>query len=133
MLAYYMKEIRRIMNVWEQGAEDSTYTQEGISGGKFRDILSLLIIIMMIKSGRMRGRGKWESWEVWIVPTEFLSQILKWRDEWGRPDLYYCQTVAGLLMCGALSDEMTGLSFAIAAGTRQRSHSRVRVPWNSRP
>jgi hypothetical protein len=29
-----------------------------------------------------------------------------------RPDLYYCQTVAGLLMWGALSDERTGLSFA---------------------
>jgi hypothetical protein len=32
---------------------------------------------------------------------------------WGlRPDLYYCQTVAGLLMWGALSDERTGLLFA---------------------
>jgi hypothetical protein len=30
---------------------------------------------------------------------------------WGlRPDFYYCQTVAGLLMSGALSDERTGLS-----------------------
>jgi hypothetical protein len=28
-----------------------------------------------------------------------------------RPDLYYCQTVVGLLMWGALSDERTGLSF----------------------
>jgi hypothetical protein len=36
---------------------------------------------------------------------------------------YYCQTVAGLLMWGALSDERTGLSFTIAAGPRQRSHS----------
>jgi hypothetical protein len=36
---------------------------------------------------------------------------------WGlRPDLYYCQTVAGLLMLGAPSDERTGLSFTIAAG-----------------
>jgi hypothetical protein len=48
-------------------------------------------------------------------------------------DLYYCQTVAGLFMWSALSDERTGLSFAIATGPRQRSHSRVRVPWNSRP
>jgi hypothetical protein len=32
---------------------------------------------------------------------------------WGvRPDLYYCQTAAGLLIWGALSDERTGLSFA---------------------
>jgi hypothetical protein len=50
-----------------------------------------------------------------------------------RPDLYYCMTVAGLLICGALSDERTGLSFTIATGLRQRSHSRVRVPWDSRP
>jgi hypothetical protein len=28
---------------------------------------------------------------------------------------------------------MTGLSYTIAAGPRQRSHSRIRVPWDSRP
>jgi hypothetical protein len=50
-----------------------------------------------------------------------------------RPDFYYCQTVVGLLLCGALSDEWTALSFTIAAGPRQRSHSRVQVPWDSRP
>jgi hypothetical protein len=48
-----------------------------------------------------------------------------------RLDPYYCLTVAGLLMLGALSDERTGLSFAIATGPRQRSNSRVRVPWDS--
>jgi hypothetical protein len=48
---------------------------------------------------------------------------------WGlRPDLYYCLTVAGLLILGALSDERTGLSFTISAGPRQGSHFRVRVP-----
>jgi hypothetical protein len=32
---------------------------------------------------------------------------------WGlRPDIYWCLTVAGLLMWGSLSDERTGLSFA---------------------
>jgi hypothetical protein len=36
-------------------------------------------------------------------------------------------------MWGALSDERMGLSFTIAADPRQRSHSRVRVPWDSRP
>jgi hypothetical protein len=41
--------------------------------------------------------------------------------------------VAGLLIWGALSDERTGPSFTIAAGPRKRSHSRVRVPWDSRP
>jgi hypothetical protein len=35
-------------------------------------------------------------------------------------------------MWGAFSDERTGLSFTVAAGRRQRSHSRVRVSWNSR-
>jgi hypothetical protein len=35
-------------------------------------------------------------------------------------------------MWGALSDKWTGLSFTIAAGARQRRHSRVRVPWDSR-
>jgi hypothetical protein len=41
--------------------------------------------------------------------------------------------VAGLLMWGALSDVRTGLSFTIAAGPRQRSHSWVRVPRDSWP
>jgi hypothetical protein len=53
---------------------------------------------------------------------------------WGpRPDCSYCQTVTGLLMWGAHSDERTGLSFTIAARPRQRSHSQVWVPWNSWP
>jgi hypothetical protein len=44
---------------------------------------------------------------------------------WGlRPDFCYCQTVAGLVMCGTLSDERTGPPFTSAAGPRQRSHSR---------
>jgi hypothetical protein len=41
-----------------------------------------------------------------------------------RSEFYYCRTVAGLLILGALSDERTGLSFTTAAGTRQRSHLR---------
>jgi hypothetical protein len=50
-----------------------------------------------------------------------------------HPSGAYDQTVAGLLIWRALSDERTGLSFIIAAGPRQRSHSGVRVPWYSRP
>jgi hypothetical protein len=70
------------------------------------------------------------------ITTDGQSASLSWYKAliWGiRPDFYYCQTAAGLLMWGALSDETTNLSFTISAGTRQRSHPRVRVPWNSRP
>jgi hypothetical protein len=53
---------------------------------------------------------------------------------WGLgPDFYYCRTVSGLLIWGALSDERTNRSFTVAAGSRQRSHSQVQVPWDSRP
>jgi hypothetical protein len=47
--------------------------------------------------------------------------------------LYYCLTVTVLFLWGAISDERTGLSFVYAAGPRQRSLSRVRVPWISPP
>jgi hypothetical protein len=46
---------------------------------------------------------------------------------------YYCQTVASLLMWGALSDERTGLSFISAAGPSQGSHSGLQVPRVSLP
>jgi hypothetical protein len=36
-------------------------------------------------------------------------------------------------MWGAFSDEDDGSIVYIAAGPRQRSHSRVRVPWDSQP
>jgi hypothetical protein len=48
------------------------------------------------------------------------------------PSGAYSQAVTGLLMWGALSDERTGPSFTIAAGLRQRNHSRVRVLWDWR-
>jgi hypothetical protein len=49
------------------------------------------------------------------VTTDDQSASLSWNKVpiWGlRPDLYYCQTVAGLFMWGALSEERTGLLFA---------------------
>jgi hypothetical protein len=70
------------------------------------------------------------------VTTDGQSASLSWNKApiWGlRPDPSYCQTVAGLLMWDTVSDERTGLSFTIAAGPRQRSCSRARVPWHSRP
>jgi hypothetical protein len=42
---------------------------------------------------------------------------------------YYSSIVTVLFLWGTLSDERTGLSFVYAAGPRQRSLSRVRVPW----
>jgi hypothetical protein len=44
-----------------------------------------------------------------------------------------CVTVTVLFLWGALSDERSGLSFLCAASPCQRSHSRVRVPWDLRP
>jgi hypothetical protein len=67
------------------------------------------------------------------VTTDGQSASLSWNKApiWClRPDLYYCRTVAGLFMWGVLSDERAVLSFTAAAGPRQRSHSRVRVPWD---
>jgi hypothetical protein len=68
------------------------------------------------------------------IMTDGQSASLSWNKApvWGlRPDFYYCQTVAGLLMWGTLSDERMCLSFTITPGPRQRSHFRVRVPWDS--
>jgi hypothetical protein len=44
-----------------------------------------------------------------------------------RSYFYQCQTVAGLLIWGALSDERTYLAITIAAGLRQHRLFRVRV------
>jgi hypothetical protein len=68
------------------------------------------------------------------ITTDGQSARLFWNKvpAWGlRQDFCYCQTIAGLLMWGALSDERTGLSFKIAPGSRQQSHFWVWVPWGS--
>jgi hypothetical protein len=70
------------------------------------------------------------------VMTDGQSASLSWNKApiWGlRPDLDYCQTVGVCWWGGVLSDERTGLSFATATGPGQRTHSWVRVPWDSRP
>jgi hypothetical protein len=59
------------------------------------------------------------------VTTDGQSASLSWNKApiWGlRPGFYYCQTVTGLLMWGALSDERADLSFIIASSPRQHSH-----------
>jgi hypothetical protein len=51
------------------------------------------------------------------ITTDGQSASLSWYQApiWGLwPDFYYCQTLAGLLICGAISDERTGLSCTIA-------------------
>jgi hypothetical protein len=70
------------------------------------------------------------------VTTDGQSTSLSWNKApiWNlRPDFYYCQTVAGLLMWGAVFDERTGPSFTIAPGPCQCRHFRVRLPWDSWP
>jgi hypothetical protein len=70
------------------------------------------------------------------ITTDGQPASLTWNKApiWGlRPDFYYCGIVAGLFTWGALFDERTGLSLVHAAGPCQRSLSRVRVPWDSRP
>jgi hypothetical protein len=65
-----------------------------------------------------------------FITPDGQSASLSWFQVpiWGpKPDFCYCQTVAGLLMWGALSDEGMGLLFTTAAGPHQRSHLRVRV------
>jgi hypothetical protein len=51
----------------------------------------------------------------------------------GLKTLFLLLSVADLLMGGVLSDERVIVSFTIAVGPRQRSHSRVRVSWDSWP
>jgi hypothetical protein len=64
--------------------------------------------------------------EVILRPTVSRQVSLVTTSIWGpRPDFCSCQTVVRLLKWGALSDERTGLSFAISGGSPQSSHSRV--------
>jgi hypothetical protein len=100
----------------------ASYNSQGYGGG-IRPLLR-------------RGWNSSESESESYVTTDGQSASLSWNKApiWGLwPDFYYCQTVAGLLMWGALSDERTSPSFTIAAGPRQRSHSRVRFLWDLRP
>jgi hypothetical protein len=64
------------------------------------------------------------SWLNWTILSEWVSYIttdgqsasLSWCQApvWGLwPNFYYCQTIAGLLMWSALSDERSGLSFTM--------------------
>jgi hypothetical protein len=57
-------------------------------------------------------------WVLSYITTDGQSVSLSWYQAhmWGLwPDFYYCQTLAGLFIWGALSDKRTDLSFTIAA------------------
>jgi hypothetical protein len=52
---------------------------------------------------------------------------------WCRAPIYCTLIGTFFLFWGALSDERTNLSFVYVSGPRQRSFSRIRVPWDSWP
>jgi hypothetical protein len=83
----------------------------------------LLLLRLLLKQSQSQSQS--------YVTTDGQPASLSWNKApiWGlRPDLDYCLTIAGLLIWGALSDERTGLSCAIATGPCQRNHFWVRVP-----
>jgi hypothetical protein len=79
--------------------------------------------------------SKWRSKSKLCYDRRSVGQsVLVWSTIWDlQPEFYYCQTLGGLLMWGAFSDERTGLSYTIAAGPRQRSHSWIWIPLDSWP
>jgi hypothetical protein len=105
-------------------------------GAVLRSLLSWMLAANWLTINWLALSNWLESESESYVRTDGQSASLSWNKApiWGlRPDFYYRRTVAGLLMWGALSDKRTGLSFTIAAGSSQRTHSPVRVPWDSRP
>jgi hypothetical protein len=75
------------------------------------------------------------SLNIMLRPTVSRPVCLGKKHPPGAYDQFFfaCVTVTVLFLCGALSDERSGLSFICAAGPCQRSLSRVRVPWDLRP
>jgi hypothetical protein len=75
-----------------------------------------------------------ESESGFYVTTDGQSASLSWNKAliWGlRPDISFSFAITVLFLCGALSDERTGLSFVCAAGPCQRSLFWVRMPLDS--
>jgi hypothetical protein len=90
--------------------------------------------------------GSLRKFNHWTIPVKVTLRLTvsqsvskSWcRAPFGAHDqiliiIYYRLTVTVLFLWGALSDERSDLSFVYAAGPCQRSLSRVRVPWDSRP
>jgi hypothetical protein len=84
-------------------------------------------------TSRLRLTYKSESQSETYITIDGQSACLSWNKApaWGlRPDFYYCQTIAGLLMWGALSLSLTRVRVCRlhCSWTRQRSHFRVPSP-----
>jgi hypothetical protein len=70
------------------------------------------------------------------VTTDGQSASLSWNKapiRGLRSDFYYTQTLAGLLMWGALSDERTGVPFTAATGPRPHPVRFTQLFNNLRP
>jgi hypothetical protein len=53
---------------------------------------------------------------------------------YSRPDFFLSiEHLRSYSLYNIFSDDRMGLSFTIAAGPRQRIHSQIRVPWDSKP
>jgi hypothetical protein len=110
----------------------SVFSSAWLTWFRFTNQSLLLLRLPWTTTVLRMNRSESESY----VTTDGQSDSLSWNKApiWGlRPDFYYCQTVAALLMWGVLSDKRAGLPFTIASCPRQRSHSRVGVPWDSAP
>jgi hypothetical protein len=89
----------------------ASYDSQGYGRGVRNCLLRGYLLTTVLCYGRRSVGQSWNKAPVWGL----------------RPDFYACQTIAGLLMWGALSDESMGLSFTIAPGPRQCSHFRVHI------
>jgi hypothetical protein len=102
--------------VWFWLMNHSLLFHEGIPNDEWRRMNhlrmnSFLVLLSTATPPVRRNSFKIQTY----VMTDGQSANLFWNNTpiWGlRPDLYYCQTVAGFLMWGALSDERTGVPFA---------------------
>jgi hypothetical protein len=96
-------------------------------------VCHLQLLLVFASAVILRFETPQSTKRVWVLCYDRRSvgqTVLEYSTHQG---LTTSQSVAGLLMCGALSDERAGLSFTTAAGTHQRIHSLVRVPWDLRP
>jgi hypothetical protein len=85
---------------------------------------------LMTAGSQSTNDNKWNTWSKFCYDRLSVGQFSWCQRPTGgsKSDFYYCQTAAGLLTWGVLSDERMDLSFPAAAGARQRSH--VYCLWN---